>query len=109
MRLPYLPTGKYWRGQPAPERDRLGSGGQSAKMLSDQNLSRVEALLQFAPARGHTLLERAVSWLLTRLAVASVIAGPTSPQQVRTNAVATGWRLTGAELAQIDAIVPPPG
>ena len=112
--LPYFPlasgllTGKYRRGQPAPEGSRLGSGGRSAEMLSDQNLSRVEALLQFATSRGHTLLELAVSWLLTRPAVASVIAGATSPQQVRANAAAAGWRLTGAELAEIDTIVPPP-
>jgi aryl-alcohol dehydrogenase-like predicted oxidoreductase len=112
--LPYFPlasgllTGKYRQGQPPPEGSRLGSGGRSASALSEENLARVEALIQFATARGHTLLELAVSWLLARPAVASVIAGATSPAQVRANAAAAGWRLTAAELAEIDAIVPPP-
>jgi aryl-alcohol dehydrogenase-like predicted oxidoreductase len=41
--------------------------------------------------------------------VASVIAGATSPEQVATNASAAGWRLTPAELAEIDAILAWPG
>jgi aryl-alcohol dehydrogenase-like predicted oxidoreductase len=58
-----------------------------------------------AAARGRRLLELAISWLLSRPAVASVIAGATSPEQVATNAKAADWRLTPAELAEIDAIV----
>jgi aryl-alcohol dehydrogenase-like predicted oxidoreductase len=34
-----------------------------------------------------------------------VIAGATSPEQVQANARAATWRLTPAELAEIDAIV----
>jgi aryl-alcohol dehydrogenase-like predicted oxidoreductase len=41
--------------------------------------------------------------------VASVIAGATSSEQVRSNAAASGWEFTEAELAEIDSIVPPPG
>ena len=59
-----------------------------------------------AAARGRTLLELAISWLLSRPAVASVIAGATSPEQVAINASAAGWRLTPAERADGDAIVP---
>jgi aryl-alcohol dehydrogenase-like predicted oxidoreductase len=112
--LPYFPlangllTGKYRKGQPPPEGSRLAGGSHSARSLSEENLSRVEALIQFAESRGHTILELAVSWLLTRPAVASVIAGATRPEQVRANAAAAGWRLTREDLAQIDAIVPPP-
>jgi aryl-alcohol dehydrogenase-like predicted oxidoreductase len=46
-----------------------------------------------------------VSWLASHQAVSSVIAGATSPDQVRANASAAGWRLTGTELAEIDAIL----
>jgi aryl-alcohol dehydrogenase-like predicted oxidoreductase len=112
--LPYFPlangllTGKYRKGQPPPEGSRLAGGSHSARSLSEENLSRVEALIQFAESRGHTILELAISWLLTRPAVASVIAGATRPEQVRANAAAAGWRLTREDLAQIDAIVPPP-
>jgi aryl-alcohol dehydrogenase-like predicted oxidoreductase len=112
--LPYFPlangmlTGKYRKGQPAPEGTRLG-GGRSTDWLSEENLDRVEALIQLAESRGRSILELAVSWLLTQPAVASVIAGATRSEQVRANAAAAGWRLSREDLERIDAIVPPPG
>jgi aryl-alcohol dehydrogenase-like predicted oxidoreductase len=109
--LPYFPlasgllTGKYRRGHDAPPGTRL-SGGRYADQLNDANLAIVERLTQFAESRGRTILELAVSWLLARPVVASVIAGATSPAQVRANAAAAGWRLTPDELREIDAIAP---
>jgi aryl-alcohol dehydrogenase-like predicted oxidoreductase len=46
-----------------------------------------------------------MSWLLAHPVVASVIAGATSPEQVRANSGATGWRLTEADLAEIDSLL----
>src|SRR4051794_19348916 len=106
--LPYFPlasgllTGKYRKGQPLPEGTRISSGGHFAEWLSDTNLDKVEALIQFAEARGHTILELAVCWLLSRGAVASVIAGATKPEQIHANVNAAGWKLTPAELAEVD-------
>jgi aryl-alcohol dehydrogenase-like predicted oxidoreductase len=108
--IPYFPlasgllTGKYRKGQPAPEGSRLQSG-RGGSLLTDRNLTVVEELIEFSESRGHTILELAVSWLLERPVVASVIAGATSPEQVESNVAAAGWRLTDAELAEIDAIV----
>ena len=117
--LPYYPlaagllTGKYRRGQPAPEGSRMAAGGRlgelAAPKFTDESLALVEALDDFATSRGHTLLELAISWLLARPAVASVIAGATSPAQVRANAGAAGWTLRQADLVEIDAIVAPAG
>jgi len=109
--LPYFPlasgllTGKYRRGRPAPEGSRLAPGGRHADSVNDQSLSLVESLLQFATAHGHTLVDLAVSWLLARPIVASVIAGATSPEQVRMNAAAAGWKVSPTELAQIDQLL----
>jgi aryl-alcohol dehydrogenase-like predicted oxidoreductase len=109
--IPYFPlasgllTGKYRRGRTVPAGTRLAEGGRFGDLLSERNLAMVEELTAFAATRRHTLLELAVSWLLSRPAVASVIAGATSPEQVALNANAAGWRLTPAELAQIDAIL----
>jgi aryl-alcohol dehydrogenase-like predicted oxidoreductase len=109
--IPYFPlasgllSGKYRRGRPAPAGSRLAAGGRFKDLLSERNLILVEELTQFAAARRHTLLELAVSWLLSRPAVASVIAGATSPEQVAMNASAAGWRLTPADLAELDAIL----
>jgi aryl-alcohol dehydrogenase-like predicted oxidoreductase len=110
--IPYFPlasgllTGKYRRGRTPPQGSRIEAGGRFGDLLADRNLALVENLAEFAAARGRTLLELAISWLLSRPAVASVIAGATSPEQVAMNARAAGWQLTPAELAEIDAIVP---
>ena len=112
--LPYFPlasgllTGKYHPGQRSPTGARLSPKGGMAVMAerfnTRENFALVERLRRFAEQRGHTLLELAFSWLLARPSVASVIAGATSPEQVRHNAAAGGWRLTGADLAEIDAL-----
>jgi aryl-alcohol dehydrogenase-like predicted oxidoreductase len=110
--LPYFPlasgllTGKYRRGQAAPQGTRITEGGWRSDVLTDENLALVEGLVAFAESRGHTLLELAFSWLLARPAVASVIAGATSPAQARGNAAAAGWRLTDADLTAVDEIAP---
>jgi aryl-alcohol dehydrogenase-like predicted oxidoreductase len=111
--VPYYPlasgllTGKYRRGQPAPAGTRLAMNpGWNERFLTDPNAARAEALAAFAESRGHTLLELAFSWLLRHRAVASVIAGATSPEQVRANVAAPGWKLTAEDLARVDAIAP---
>src|SRR5262249_20155952 len=82
--LPYFPlasgllTGKYRKGQSHPEGTRIQA---DSKALTDENLDRVEALTTFVGARGHTILDLAVSWLLARPVIASVIAGATKPEQ----------------------------
>jgi aryl-alcohol dehydrogenase-like predicted oxidoreductase len=108
--IPYFPlasgllTGKYRRGRPAPEGSRLQSRFET-EPFTDERLALVESLLQYATSRERTLLELAVSWLVMRPAVASAIIGATSPEQVKSNVAAGGWRLTEGELADIDAIL----
>jgi aryl-alcohol dehydrogenase-like predicted oxidoreductase len=109
--LPYFPlasgllTGKYRQGQPVPEGARLSSGDHAARMRSDENLDRVEALIRMAESQNHTILELAVSWLLSRPVVASVIAGATKVEQVRANVKAADWKLNSDDLARIDQIM----
>ncbi len=108
--IPYFPlangllTGKYRRGKDAPAGSRLDSA-RGERLLTDRNLDVVERLIGFSESRGRTILELAFSWLLTRPAVASVIAGATSSEQARSNAAAAGWELTDAELAEVDSIL----
>jgi len=112
--IPYFPlangllTGKYRRGRDAPAGSRLDSG-RGDRLLTDRNLAIVERLIEFSEGRGRTILELAFSWLLMRPAVASVIAGATSSEQVRSNAGAAGWELTDTELAEVYSIVTRPG
>jgi aryl-alcohol dehydrogenase-like predicted oxidoreductase len=110
--IPYFPlangvlTGKYRRGEPPPPGTRLANtpAERVAEALSDRNLDVVERLEQWTAERGHTLVDLAISWLLARPAVASVIAGATRVEQATVNAAAAGWPLTGAELAELDEI-----
>jgi aryl-alcohol dehydrogenase-like predicted oxidoreductase len=107
--LPYFPlangllSGKYRRGQALPPGSR-GSDGFGPKVFTEENLERVEALAEFAGSRGHTLLELAISWLASRPAVASVIAGAKTAEQVRANSSAAGWNMTEGDLAEIQRI-----
>ena len=110
--LPYFPlangllTGKYRRGQPLPEGSRARDGF-GPKVFTDANLALVESLTELAAGRGHTMLELAVSWLAAQPAVASVIAGAKTPQQVKANASAASWRLTAEDRAAVEAILTP--
>ncbi len=111
--IPYFPlasgllTGKYRLGQPPPPGSRLDSGW-GADRMTRWNLQVVEALIRFAEDRGHSILELAFSWLLARDPVTSVIAGATTPEQVRANAEAASWRMTEQELAEVDDLLADP-
>ena len=109
--LPFFPlmsgllTGKYRKGRPLPEGTRIAKFDRYNKLLTDENLDKVEALADFAESRDHTLLELAFSWLLAHSVVSSVIAGATSGGQVRHNAGAAGWKLTADDLEEIDSLL----
>jgi aryl-alcohol dehydrogenase-like predicted oxidoreductase len=109
--LPYFPlasgllTGKYRRGAPAPEGTRLA--GRPEK-LQAADFDRIEALEEFAAERGRSLLDVAIGGLAAQPAVASVIAGATSPEQVRANTAAGAWLPTDSDLDALDEIAPPP-
>jgi aryl-alcohol dehydrogenase-like predicted oxidoreductase len=109
--LPYYPlasgvlTGKHRPGESPPPNSRLAKDDNWARrFLTERNLAAAQALAAYAAEHGHSLLELAVSWLLSRPAVASVIAGASDPAQVRTNAAAGSWRIAPQELAEIDKL-----
>jgi len=110
--LPFFPlasgllSGKYRRGEPPPEGTRLqawGARGEAA--MTDANFERIEALEAWAKERGHTILELAFAWLLGHEVVSSVIAGATTPEQVKTNAATAAWRLTPEEVDEVTKLV----
>jgi len=111
--LPYYPlakgllSGKYRAGEPPPSGTRLALiGDRAARDLTDERLARVAALEQVAREHRHSVLDLAFGWLLSRPAVASVIAGASTPEQVAANVAAGGWRPGHDVLAAVDAIAP---
>jgi aryl-alcohol dehydrogenase-like predicted oxidoreductase len=105
--IPFFPlargllTGKYRRGEPAPPGTRLAAQGLDA---DERTWDRLEALEAFARERGVALLDVAIGGLAAQPAVASVIAGATTPEQVRANAAAGEWRPTAADLEALRAL-----
>jgi aryl-alcohol dehydrogenase-like predicted oxidoreductase len=101
-----LLTGKYRRGAALPAGTRLGSTPRAAgRYMNDAVWTVVERLEGFAAEHGHSLLELAFGWLLSRPAVASVIAGATTAEQIEQNiAAACAWRLTADEMQEIDRL-----
>ena len=108
--LPYFPlasgllTGKYRRGQTPPNGSR-GEAGFGPNVFTAENVDKVERLILFAVERDHSLLELAFSWLAVQPAVASVIAGAVSPDQVRANAAALTWKLHPEDLRDIGTLL----
>jgi len=109
--LPYFPlksgllTGKYRKGQPIPEDTRVAKFERYRKLLTEDNLDKVERLIDYAQSHDHSILDLAISWLLAHPVVASVIAGASSAQQVRANVNAANWDLTAADLDEIDVLL----
>ncbi len=114
--LPYFPlasgllTGKYKRNAPMPADARLTKTPRLAdRYLTEANWQVSEKLGDFAEQRGHSMVELAFSWLLSRAPVSSVIAGATKPEQIRANVQAGNWAFSQDELAEIDTITGLPG
>ncbi len=107
--LPFFPlasgllTGKYRRGEAAPEGSRLQAWGRQ-DALTDDRFDVVEKLEAFAAERSISLLDIAIGGLAAQPAVTSVIAGATTPEQVVANVAAGQWQPTAEDLAEIDAI-----
>jgi aryl-alcohol dehydrogenase-like predicted oxidoreductase len=102
--LPYFPlasgllTGKYTRGEVATE------GRLAGREIPEERWERVEALQRFAGERGVSLLEVAVGGLAAMPAISSVIAGATTPEQVRANVKAGEWEPSEDDLIALRAL-----
>ena len=100
-----LHTGKYQRGQPAPESTRLGRvPALGAEMLQEQNFDIVDALQRFAIEHSCSILDIAIGGLAAQPQVVSVIPGAMSPEQVNANVRAALWRPSPDELEELNRI-----
>jgi len=105
--LPYFPleygllTGKYRRGEGAPAGSRADLDPTRAQWLRDADWDRIEAVEKYAEVRDLSVLDVAIAGLAAQPAVASVISGATSGDQVRTNAAALRWEPTESDLVEL--------
>jgi len=109
--LPYYPlangllTGKIRPGEPLPQNTRLAMmpAERSAHWLSEAFSAKVATLLAYAAEIEVPILTLAFSWLLSRPAVSSVIAGASTPEQVHANTDAV-QQLPDDVIASLDAL-----
>jgi aryl-alcohol dehydrogenase-like predicted oxidoreductase len=111
--LPYFPlangilTGKVRRGQDVQVGTRLAEPRRSG-YVTDAKLDKVEELIAWGERQDASILQIAIGGLAAQPGCSSVIAGATSPDQVKANAAAGGWIPRDEQLAEIDEMVPPP-
>ncbi len=99
-------TGKYRRGQDGPE-DARRSGFDFPPIDKELGYDVVEALDGMAEAKGATIPQLALAWLLQRDGVTSVIIGAKKMNQLEDNLGAVDLSFTDDERAQLDELTKP--
>lgn len=102
-----LLTGRYLDGIPADSRAAAakGNGAIGADRITPAILARVRGLHRIAQARGQSLAQMALAWLLRDPRVTSVLIGASKPEQVTDNVgCLANLRFEAAELAEIEAV-----
>ena len=102
-----LLTGKYKKGQPYPEGSRAThqADKQVNHLLTDENLDKVEALSKIADELGVNMSVLALSWILRKDIVSSVITGASKASQLENNLAASDFRIPQDALEEIEKIL----
>jgi L-glyceraldehyde 3-phosphate reductase len=104
-----LLTNRYLQGIPADSRVGRGTRFLRPEQVSDVVVKKAAALNEIAQARGQSLAQLAIAWVLRDPRMTSAIIGASSPAQVRENLGALKQlSFTKEELAAIDRIAPGP-
>ena len=78
-------SNKYLNGIPATSRAAKSHGFLQTGEITDELISRMKHLNEFAKTRGQSLAEMSLSWLLSKPQVTSVIIGISSVDQLQDN------------------------
>lgn len=102
-----LLTGKYKKGQPYPEGSRatFQADKQVNNLLTDENLDKVEKLIKIAEELGTNISVLALSWILRKQIISSVITGASKPEQLKNNIAASGFVIPQDALEEIEKIL----
>nr|WP_211291265.1 aldo/keto reductase [Kineococcus xinjiangensis] len=97
-------TGKIRRGQPLPAQSRLHDTADYGPPVDDEHVYRVvDVLDEIAAETGSSVAQIALSWLLSRPTVSSVIIGARTEEQLRQNLDAADLRLSREQVQRLDA------
>jgi aryl-alcohol dehydrogenase-like predicted oxidoreductase len=104
--IPYSPlaggflTGKYRRGAEVPAGAR--ASGVQKRYFNQRGWAIIDALEQVSQARGATITQIALAWLLSRPAMTSPIIGANRPEQLQDALGALEVTLSAEEVKQLD-------
>jgi aryl-alcohol dehydrogenase-like predicted oxidoreductase len=102
-------TGKYRPGQPMPQGSRFSQPAPFSSPVH-QDLRRYGAIMTkahfdllarleaFAGARGHTVAELAIAWLLAQPGVMAIPVGITRLEQLEASLAGVAWKLTADDV-----------
>ncbi len=109
--IPYSPlaagflTGKYREGRTLPDSRRAG---RVKRYLNPQGFALIAQLEALGLARGKTISQMALGWLLSMPNTTAPIVGANTPAQLAESLGAAGLRLTSDEMAALEAVTRPP-
>jgi len=96
-------SGKYSRDG-AKEGDNRRATFDFPPVNKERGYNVIDAMKPIAEAKGVSIAQIALAWLLHQKAVTSVIIGAKKPEQLDDNIAATKVALTGAELKTLDEV-----
>lgn len=101
-----LLTSKYLKGVPAQSRAASPTGSLKKEAVSEDVVKRAGALQEVAQARGQTLAQMAITWVLRHETIASALIGTSHPDQIAELVKgAEAAPLSEEELLRIDGIL----
>ena len=101
-------SGKYGTGVSADTRAGNANSSVRPSHLSEEVLKAVEALRPIAQARGQSMVQLALSWVLRRKEITSALIGVRNLEQLRDNlGVLNNLDLNNDEIIAIDKITQP--
>ncbi|NKK04053.1 aldo/keto reductase [Rhizobium leguminosarum bv. viciae] len=104
-----LLSGKHRRNQAAPEGTRQFAGWTEPPIRDENRLwNIVDTLVEIAGSRGVSPAQVALSWLIGRKTVTSVIIGGRTEAQFKDNLAAADLKLTVEEARRLDEVSLPP-
>jgi aryl-alcohol dehydrogenase-like predicted oxidoreductase len=106
-------SGRYARGERPPEGSRMGDAGESLeeapqRRAIERNFRVVDAAGEIAEARGATIPQVAIAWLLGTDGITAPIVGPRTFEQLEDLLGADSLELTPEERERLEAPAPPP-
>ena len=100
-------AGKYSRSNPPPAGSRFADAGQFVPFDKEMGYRVVDTLKEVAARHGATPARIAISWVLSRPAVSSVIVAARKAEQLEDNLRAVDLRLSDDDVRQLDAASDP--